>query len=158
MGWEQGLGGDVLQVLLISILTGFALSHLGEIGERATRAIGLVTKAVFGMIRIIVRAAPIGAFGAMAFTVASLGVASLSNLAKLIGTFYLTSLIFVVVILGGMGSLAGAIIGGLILGVTENLWGGYMASGYVDAIGFGLVIAMLLVRPYGLFGKHAERA
>src|SRR5215203_848399 len=65
---------------------------------------------------------------------------------------------FVVVILGGMGSFAGAIIGGLILGVTENLWGGYMASGYVDAIGFALVIAMLLVRPYGLFGKHAERA
>jgi branched-chain amino acid transport system permease protein len=64
---------------------------------------------------------------------------------------------FVVVILGGMGSFAGAIIGGLILGVSENLWGGYMASGYVDAIGFGLVIAMLLVRPYGLFGKSAER-
>jgi branched-chain amino acid transport system permease protein len=65
---------------------------------------------------------------------------------------------FVVVILGGMGSFVGAIIGGLILGVSENLWGGYMATGYVDAIGFGLVIAMLLVRPYGLFGKHAERA
>jgi hypothetical protein len=54
-----------------------------------------------------------------------------------------------------MGSFAGAIIGGLILGV--NLWGGYMATGYVDAIGFGLVIAMLLVRPYGLFGKHARK-
>jgi branched-chain amino acid transport system permease protein len=65
---------------------------------------------------------------------------------------------FVVVILGGMGSFAGAIIGGLILGITENLWGGYGASGYVDAIGFALVITMLLVRPYGLFGKNAERA
>jgi branched-chain amino acid transport system permease protein len=65
---------------------------------------------------------------------------------------------FVVVILGGMGSFAGAIIGGLVLGVSEALWGGYMSSGYVDAIGFGLVIAMLLARPYGLFGKHAERA
>jgi aerobic C4-dicarboxylate transport protein len=104
---EAFTGGDVLQVLLISILTGFALSRLGEIGERATRAIGLVTKAVFGMIRIIVRAAPIGAFGAMAFTVASLGVASLSNLAKLIGTFYLTSLIFVIVILGTVAHWAG---------------------------------------------------
>ena len=104
---EAFTGGDVLQVLLISILTGFALSRLGEIGERATRAIGLVTQAVFGMIRIIVRAAPIGAFGAMAFTVASLGVASLSNLAKLIGTFYLTSLIFVVVILGTVAHWAG---------------------------------------------------
>lgn len=65
---------------------------------------------------------------------------------------------FVVVILGGMGSFAGAIIGGLILGVSEALWGGYVATGYVDAIGFALVIAMLLVRPYGLFTKFSERA
>jgi branched-chain amino acid transport system permease protein len=65
---------------------------------------------------------------------------------------------FVVVILGGMGSFAGAIVGGLILGISEAFWGGYMSTGYVDAIGFGLVIAMLLVRPYGLFGKQAERA
>lgn len=65
---------------------------------------------------------------------------------------------FVVVILGGMGSFAGAIIGGLILGVSEALWGGYVATGYVDAIGFALVIAMLLVRPYGLFSKQTERA
>ena len=65
---------------------------------------------------------------------------------------------FVVVILGGMGSFAGAIVGGLILGISEALWGGYMSSGYVDAIGFGLVIMMLLLRPYGLFGKQAERA
>jgi aerobic C4-dicarboxylate transport protein len=113
--------GDVLQVLLISILTGFALSRLGEIGERATRAIGLVTKAIFGMIRIIVRLAPIGAFGAMAFTVASLGVASLSNLAKLIGTFYLTSLIFVIVILGTVAHWAGFSIFRFIAYVKDEL-------------------------------------
>lgn len=65
---------------------------------------------------------------------------------------------FVVVILGGMGSFAGAIVGGLILGVSEALWGGYVATGYVDAIGFALVIVMLLARPHGLFGKHIERA
>jgi branched-chain amino acid transport system permease protein len=65
---------------------------------------------------------------------------------------------FVVVILGGMGSFAGAIAGGLILGLTEALWGGYVASGYVDAIGFALVILTLLVRPYGLFSRRAERA
>lgn len=65
---------------------------------------------------------------------------------------------FVVVILGGMGSFAGAIVGGLILGVVEALWGGYVATGYVDAIGFALVIVMLLVRPYGLFTKYSERA
>jgi aerobic C4-dicarboxylate transport protein len=113
--------GDVLQVLLISILTGFALSRLGEVGERATRAIGLVTKAIFGMIRIIVRLAPIGAFGAMAFTVASLGVASLSNLAKLIGTFYLTSLIFVVLILGTVAHWAGFSIFRFIAYVKDEL-------------------------------------
>jgi branched-chain amino acid transport system permease protein len=65
---------------------------------------------------------------------------------------------FVVVILGGMGSFAGAIVGGLILGIAEALWGGYVATGYVDAIGFALVILTLLVRPYGLFSKRAERA
>jgi branched-chain amino acid transport system permease protein len=65
---------------------------------------------------------------------------------------------FVVVILGGMGSFAGAIAGGLILGLVEALWGGYVATGYVDAIGFALVIIMLLIRPYGLFGKRIERA
>src|SRR5258708_25536070 len=65
---------------------------------------------------------------------------------------------FVVVILGGMGSFAGAIIGGLILGVSQNLWGGYMASGYFDAIGFCLGMPMLLVRPPGPFGKHAQPA
>jgi branched-chain amino acid transport system permease protein len=64
---------------------------------------------------------------------------------------------FVVVILGGMGSFAGAIVGGLLLGITEALWGGYVATGYVDAIAFALVILMLLVRPYGLFSRRAER-
>lgn len=65
---------------------------------------------------------------------------------------------FVIVILGGMGSFAGAILGGLILGIAEAMFGGYVATGYVDAIGFALVIVMLLVRPYGLFSTRAERA
>jgi branched-chain amino acid transport system permease protein len=65
---------------------------------------------------------------------------------------------FVVVILGGMGSFAGAIVGGLILGIVEALWGGYIATGYVDAIGFALVIVMLVFRPYGLFSRQVERA
>lgn len=65
---------------------------------------------------------------------------------------------FVVVILGGMGSFAGAIVGGLLLGVVEALWGGYVATGWVDIIGFALVIFTLVFRPYGLFSKRAERA
>jgi branched-chain amino acid transport system permease protein len=65
---------------------------------------------------------------------------------------------FVVVILGGMGSFAGAIVGGLILGVAEAMWGGYISTGLVDIIGFILVILILLFRPYGLFSTRAERA
>lgn len=65
---------------------------------------------------------------------------------------------FVVVILGGMGSFAGAIIGGLLLGIAEAMWGGYISSGMVDIIGFLIVILMLIFRPYGLFSARAERA
>lgn len=65
---------------------------------------------------------------------------------------------FVVVILGGMGSFAGAIAGGLLLGVAEAMWGGYVATGMVDIIGFVLVIVILLVRPQGIFATRVERA
>jgi branched-chain amino acid transport system permease protein len=64
---------------------------------------------------------------------------------------------FVVVILGGMGSFAGAIIGGLLLGVAESLWGGFVSTGYVDVIGFLLVIFLLLLRPRGLIGAPEAR-
>jgi aerobic C4-dicarboxylate transport protein len=100
-------GGDVLQVLLVSILTGFAVAQLGALGERITRAVGAATQVVFGIIRIITKLAPLGALGGMAFTVGSYGVGSLSSLLKLIGTFYLTSLIFIVVILGIIARLTG---------------------------------------------------
>jgi branched-chain amino acid transport system permease protein len=65
---------------------------------------------------------------------------------------------FVVVILGGMGSFAGAIVGGLLLGIAEAMWGGYVATGMVDIIGFILVILILLFRPQGIFSTRAERA
>jgi aerobic C4-dicarboxylate transport protein len=99
--------GDLLQVLLISILTGFAIARLGDLGERINGVIDAMAKIFFGMIRIIVRAAPIGAFGAMAFTVGAYGVASLVNLVELIATFYLTSLLFVLIVLGAIARLAG---------------------------------------------------
>ena len=99
--------GDVLQVLLVSVLSGFAVSLLGARGEPLTRGIAILTKVIFDIIRIIVRAAPLGALGGMAFTVASYGVASLANLLELIGTFYATSLIFVIIILGAIAHLAG---------------------------------------------------
>jgi aerobic C4-dicarboxylate transport protein len=99
--------GDLLQVLLVSILTGFALTRLGEVGERITHAIDNVAKVFFTIIGIIVRAAPIGAFGAMAFTVGAFGVGSLWKLVELIIVFYATSVLFVVVVLGAIAWYAG---------------------------------------------------
>jgi len=94
-------------VLLISILSGFAISFLDKAGEPIAAAVDKAAKMFFGIIRIVVRVAPIGAFGAMAFTVGAYGLGSLANLAALIGTFYLTSLLFVLIVLGSIARIAG---------------------------------------------------
>jgi aerobic C4-dicarboxylate transport protein len=99
--------GDLLQVLLVSILSGFAIAQLGEVGQRIAAAIDMAAKMFFAVIRIIVRAAPVGAFGAMAFTIGSQGLAALWNLGALILVFYLTSIIFVIVVLGAIAHFAG---------------------------------------------------
>ena len=99
--------GDVLQVLLFAVLFGFSLMALGEKGHSVRRLVDDMAHAVFGVIAIIVKAAPIGAFGAMAFTIGRYGPQALGNLAGLIATFYLTSILFVVVVLGLIARLAG---------------------------------------------------
>jgi aerobic C4-dicarboxylate transport protein len=99
--------GDILQVVFIAILFGLALSALGDRCKPLVILIDSVTQAVFGVVNILMRFAPIGAFGAMAFTVGKYGLASLGPLAKLIGTFYLTSIIFVLVVLGLVAWFAG---------------------------------------------------
>ena len=99
--------GDLLQVLLVSILSGFAIARLGKLGEKINDAIDAAAKVFFGVIRIIVQVAPIGAFGAMAFTIGAYGLGSLINLAALVATFYLTSILFVLVVLGTIAHLAG---------------------------------------------------
>jgi aerobic C4-dicarboxylate transport protein len=99
--------GDLLQVLLVSILTGFSLSFMGSVGATVARGIDVAAKVFFGIIRIIVQVAPIGAFGAMAFTVGRYGPTALGNLAGLVATFYLTSILFVVVVLGIIARFAG---------------------------------------------------
>jgi aerobic C4-dicarboxylate transport protein len=99
--------GDLLQVLLISILSGFAVSTMGETGHRIASAIDMAGKMFFRIIGIVVRAAPIGAFGAMAFTIGAYGVGSLWNLAQLVVTFYFTSLLFILLVLGTIARLAG---------------------------------------------------
>jgi aerobic C4-dicarboxylate transport protein len=99
--------GDLLQVLLVSILSGFAIALMGKAGEPIAHAVDQAAKMFFGIIRMIVRVAPIGAFGAMAFTVGAYGLGSLANLVALIGTFYLTSVLFVLLVLGSIARFAG---------------------------------------------------
>ena len=99
--------GDLLQVLLISILTGFAISRMGAAGERITHAVEAAGQVFFRIIAIIVRAAPLGALGAMAFTIGAYGLGSLLNLAALIATFYLTAILFVLLVLGTIARLSG---------------------------------------------------
>jgi aerobic C4-dicarboxylate transport protein len=99
--------GDLLQVLFVAIITGFACSRLGSFGTTVAHALENATKVLFSIIHIIVWAAPIGAFGAMAFTIGRYGVASLQPLAFLITTFYVTSFLFVIVVLGGIARAAG---------------------------------------------------
>jgi aerobic C4-dicarboxylate transport protein len=99
--------GDILQVLLFSVLFGFALMAVGERGNTLRSLIDDFAHTMFGVIAIIVKAAPIGAFGAMAYTIGRYGPTALGNLAGLIATFYLTSIVFVVVVLGIIARIAG---------------------------------------------------
>ena len=99
--------GDILQVLLVAILFGFALSAVGPRCKPLVDLFDALTHAVFGVVNILMKFAPIGAFGAMAFTVGKYGLASLGPLAKLIGTFWITSILFVVIVLGLISGMAG---------------------------------------------------
>jgi len=99
--------GDILQVLLVSVLFGFALSAAGPRCKPLLDFFNILTEAVFGIVSILMRFAPIGAFGALAFTIGKYGIASLGPLAKLIGTFYATSILFVFIVLGAIARLAG---------------------------------------------------
>lgn len=99
--------GDILQVLLFSILFGFALMALGERGRALRGFIDEAGHAMFGVIAIVMKAAPLGAFGAMGYTVGKYGSQSLLSLAWLVGSFYVTSILFVVVALGIVAHFVG---------------------------------------------------
>ena len=99
--------GDLLQVLLVSVLSGFAIARLGQLGQRIAGVIDAAAKVFFRIIGFIVRLAPIGAFGAMAFTIGAYGLRSLLNLGQLILTFYGTSALFVLLVLGAIAWLSG---------------------------------------------------
>ena len=99
--------GEILQVLLLGILFGFALSALGERGQRMHELIEDFTRAIFSVANIIMKAAPVGAFGAMAFTIGKYGIESLAPLLKLIASVYATSILFVLIVLGAIARLTG---------------------------------------------------
>ncbi len=99
--------GNILQVLFISVLCGFALIWLGLAGKPLLEVIGIASKMIFGVVGIVMWAAPLGAFGAIAFTVGKFGVGSLASLGKLLGGFYVTCLIFIFGVLGPVAACCG---------------------------------------------------
>jgi aerobic C4-dicarboxylate transport protein len=113
--------GNILQVLLVAILFGFALSLVGPKCKPVVELFDAMTHAVFGVINILMKLAPIGAFGAMAFTVGRYGIASLGPLAKLIAVFYLTCTLFVLVVFGLIGWASGFNIIKFLLYIKEEI-------------------------------------
>lgn len=113
--------GDILQVLLFAVMFGFALSALGARGKGIYRFIDQLSHVLFGIVGVIMKAAPIGAFGAMAFTIGKFGIGSLSQLGLLMGSFYLTCLLFVFVVLGTIARICGFNIFKFIRYIREEL-------------------------------------
>src|SRR6267143_4326667 len=113
--------GDILQVLLFAILFGFALHAFGDKGKLVFDFIDKFSQVMFGIVGIIMKVAPIGAFGAMAFTIGKYGVGTLASLGKLMAAFYVTCLVFIFVVLGAIAWLAGFSIWKFIKYIKEEL-------------------------------------
>ena len=113
--------GNILQTLFVAILFGVALALVGDVGAPVQRALEALSQVVFRLVAILMKAAPVGAFGAFAFTIGAYGIGAIANLAALIATFYLTSLIFVLGILGLVAWANGFSIFRLIAYLKEEL-------------------------------------
>ncbi|MBC8719351.1 dicarboxylate/amino acid:cation symporter [Ochrobactrum sp. Marseille-Q0166] len=113
--------GDILQVLFFSVLFGVSLAMVGDKGKPVTDFLQMLTTPVFKLVSILMKAAPIGAFGAMAFTIGKYGIGSIANLAMLIATFYITALLFVLIVLGAVARYNGFSIIALIRYIKEEL-------------------------------------
>jgi aerobic C4-dicarboxylate transport protein len=113
--------GDILQVLLLAILFGFSLSAMGEKGKPVFHFVEQVSHVLFGIVNSVMKLAPLGAFGAMAFTIGKYGVASLVPMAKLMGSFYLTCILFIVIVLGSIARYTGFSIFKFIKYIREEL-------------------------------------
>ena len=115
------VGGDLLQVLLVSLLAAAAISGMGERGKFFLNAIDHASEMLFGIMAIVVKFAPLGAAGAMAFTVGSYGIGSLNKLLGLMGAFYLTSFLFIVFVLGAIARWSGFSVFRFIVYIKEEL-------------------------------------
>lgn len=113
--------GNILQVLFFSVLFGVALAMVGDRGRPVYDFLQNITVPIFRLVAILMKAAPIGAFGAMAFTIGKYGIGSIANLAMLMGTFYATSFLFIVIVLGAVARYNGFSILALIRYIKEEL-------------------------------------
>ena len=113
--------GNILQVLLFAVMFGFALHRLGSKGQLIFNVIESFSQVIFGIINMIMRLAPIGAFGAMAFTIGKYGVGTLVQLGQLIICFYITCILFVVLVLGSIARATGFSIFKFIRYIREEL-------------------------------------
>jgi aerobic C4-dicarboxylate transport protein len=113
--------GDILEVVFVSILFGFAMSLAGAAAKPLVTLLESLTKVVFRMVNIVMRFAPIGAFGAMAFTIGKYGLSSLGPLARLIATFWVTSILFVFIVFGAVAWLAGFSLWKFLLCIKEEV-------------------------------------
>lgn len=116
------VNGNILQVLFISVIFGLALASIGSQGEPVLKFLQHLCDPVFKMVGMLMKLAPIGAFGAMAFTIGKYGISSIGNLMLLVITFYLTALLFVLVVLGAVAKYNGFSILSLIKYIKDELW------------------------------------
>ena len=113
--------GNILQVLLFAVLFGFSLHHIGEKGKLVFNMIDSFSQVIFGIINMIMKLAPVGAFGAMAFTIGKYGIGSLVQLGQLIACFYVTCLLFIFMVLGSIARANGFSIVRFISYIREEL-------------------------------------
>ena len=115
-------GGQVLPVLFVAVVFGLSVASLKDSAAPVVRALQAISEVFFRLVNMLMRFAPIGAFGAFAFTVGKFGVASIANLASLIATFYLTSALFVLVVLGAIAHLTGFSLWAFLRYLKEEIW------------------------------------
>ncbi len=115
-------GGQILPVLFVAVLFGVSVAGLGESRNRVVEGLHSVSEVFFRMVTLLMRFAPIGAFGAFAFTIGKYGIGAIANLAALIATFYLTSALFIAVVLGLIARAAGFRLWDLLAYLKDELW------------------------------------